>query len=427
MFEASRAAMARGTEVLAGGVNSFGRAGMSPTPLVFTHAEGAYLFDADGNRLLDYYLGMGPMMLGHTPASVREAVVAQLAKGILFAGQTEVEFEAARLVCAMVPCAERVRFASSGTEAVQAALRLARAATGRNVVLKFEGHYHGWTDSVLWSTRPGLQEAGRRDAPNPVAGSLGQDPSMADSIALLPWNDLDLLRRRLLRRDVAAVIMEPVMCNVGAILPLPGYLEGALAACREAGTLLIFDETITGFRLGPGGAQQRLGVTPDLAVFGKAIASGFPVAAVAGAAGLMDRFAAGGGVIHGGTYNGAPPSMAATVATLTALSTPGFYETVDSHGAALMSGLRRIFRDAGVEAVVSGFGTVFSVGFGLDRPATEWRDLVQLDQPRHVAFCLAMLRRGVRLMERGTWFLSCEHRATQVEETLRAAYEAVRE
>jgi glutamate-1-semialdehyde 2,1-aminomutase len=427
MFETSRAAMARAAGTLAGGVNSFGRVGMTPTPLVFTHADGAYLFDADGNRLLDYYLGMGPMMLGHTPAPVTEAVAAQLAKGILYAGQTEIEFEAARLVCQMVPCAERVRFASSGTEAVQAALRLARAVTGRNIVLKFEGHYHGWTDSVLWSTKPALQEAGRREAPTPIAGSRGQDPSLAGSIAVLPWNDLALLRQRLSRQDIAAVIMEPVMCNAGAIVPLPGYLEGVQAACRDTGTLLIFDETITGFRVAPGGAQQLLGVTPDLATFGKAIASGFPVAAVAGRADLMDNFAAGRGVLHGGTYNGAPPCMAATVATLNALSSHGFYEAVDAHGEELMAGLRAIFRDAGVDAVVGGFGTVFYVGFGLDKPATEWRDLVRLDQPRYVAFCHAMLKRGVRLMERSTWFLSSEHKAAQVEETLRAAHAAIRD
>lgn len=425
-FEASRSRIAQAAEWVAGGVNSSFRMGMSPTPLVFTHGDGPYLHDADGNRLVDYYLGMGPMILGHTPAALRLAVAAQMERGILFAGQTEVEFEAARLLCQIVPCAERVRFSSSGTEAVQGAMRLVRAATGRRVIVKFEGHYHGWLDNVLWSTAPGLQAAGRRDAPNAVPGSAGQDEACGTHIAVLPWNDLPTLQARLAQGDVAGVLMEPAMCNAGAIAPLPGYLEGAKAACAATGALLVFDETITGFRLAPGGAQQRFGVTPDVATFAKAIANGFPVAAITGRADIMDLFATGG-VVHGGTYNAQPLAMAATVATLQAVSAPGFHERLEARGQRLMAGLRDVFHDAGVPASVAGFGAVFHVAFGLERPATDWRDLLRMDRPRYVAFATAMLRRGVRVLERGAWFLSCEHGDAVFDETLDAARGVIRD
>lgn len=425
-FSRSEAAMRRAENAIPGGVNSYARIGMAPTPLVFSSAKGAYLYDIDGNKLLDYYLGMGPMILGHSPAAVISAVKAQLDMGVLYAGQSEIEFDAARLVCDLVPAAERVRFSSSGTEAVQAALRVARAATGRTKFLKFEGHYHGWADNVLWSNRPGLQEAGPREAPIPIAGSAGQDTVLADSVAILPWNDLALLRERLALGDLAAVIMEPAMCNAGAIAPKPGYLEGALDACRANGTLLIFDETITGFRLAPGGAQQRFGVTPDIATFAKAIANGFAVSAVTGRADVMDLFAHGG-VTHGGTYNAQPLAMAATVATLREVSKPGFYDGIEENGQILMEGFRKLLHDAGITATVTGFGSVVHIGFGLKTLPSEWRDLSQMDRPRYSAFCHAMLKRGVRLLERGTAFLSSEHGKAEIEQTLSAAREAVRE
>jgi hypothetical protein len=260
------------------------------------------------------------MILGHTPQDVRAAAMAQLEKGILYGGQSGLEAEAARLVCQMVPCAQKLRFGSSGSEAVQIALRIARAATGRRVVVKFAGHYHGWFDNILWSTQP------PPDATAPVAGSKGQQQTTED-VAVLEWNLLPELRARLDKGDVAAVIMEPAMCNAGAIFPLPGYLEGAREACTRTGTILIFDEVITGFRVGPGGAQQRLGVTPDLATFAKAIANGFPVAAVAGRADLMDLVTQG--VVHGGTYNGQSVAIAATVATLKRLRDPQTFEKLE--------------------------------------------------------------------------------------------------
>ncbi|MCW3474074.1 aspartate aminotransferase family protein [Limobrevibacterium gyesilva] len=418
-FDESRRRIAEASQWLAGGVSSNFRLGISPTPLVLDHGDGAYLFDADGNRLIDYYLGMGPMILGHTPQDVRTAVEAQLAKGILFGGQSAIEAEAARLVCEMVPCAERIRFNSSGSEAVQTALRLARAATGRRVVVKFEGHYHGWFDNILWSTTPPA------DATGPVPGSRGQILDNGIDIAVLPWNDLAVLRERLAQGDVAMVIMEAAMCNQGAIHPLPGYLEGVREACTKTGTILVFDEVITGFRVSPGGIQKRLGVTPDLATFAKAIANGFPVAAIAGRADLMELMA--NGVMHGGTYNGQAVAMAATVATLRRLQDPATFAALETRGTRLMQGIQAAFDRAGIVATVTGFPEIFHVAIGLTEPARNWAELRRMDRPRYIAFTTALLRHGVRALERGAWFLSTEHDDAVIDATLDAVGRAVQE
>jgi glutamate-1-semialdehyde 2,1-aminomutase len=423
-FEESARQIAENARYIAGGVNSNFRLGMAPGPLVFERGEGAYLIDADGNRLIDYYGGMGAAVLGHSPAGVIEAVKRQVELGILFAGQAPIEAEAARLICERIPCAERLRFASSGSEAAQAAFRLARAATGRRVIVKFEGHYHGWFDNILWSTAPGLNQAGPEDAPTPVPGSKGQDPEAGNALAILGWNELAALEARLAKGDVAAVMMEPAMCNQGAIAPAPGYLEGALAACRKHGTLLIFDEVITGFRLGPGGAQERFGVTPDMTIMAKAIANGFPVAAVAGRADIIDLFA--DGVLHGGTFNAQPVAMAALVATQKAL-TPEHYARSSAHGQRLQDGIREIFAEAGIKAQVAGFPLMFHVAIGLEAPARNYRDVAAADKAAYVRFAHALLKRGVRVLERGAWFVSSEHDAAVVDATLEAVRGAVRE
>lgn len=418
-FERSTSRIAYAMQYLPGGVSSNFRLGISPTPLVIDRGRGPYVFDADGNRLIDYYLGMGPMLLGHHPPAVIDAVKSQLDQGILFAGQTEIEFEAARLVCELVPCAQRVRFGSSGTEVVQAAIRLARAATGRQVVIKFEGHYHGWLDNVQWSVAPSKELCGSQEKPDKVPGTLGQDPHSGNHLHILGWNDLKALTNRLSQGDVSAVIMEPAMCNVSAIAPQPGYLEGARAACSRYGTILIFDEVITGFRLGAGGAQQLFKVTPDLATFGKAIANGFPVAALAGRADLMDQFASGR-VLHGGTYNAHPINMAATVATLRALRSGAVYTLIERSGRQLMTGIAAILKDRSIPAQVQGFPSIFHLAFGLTQPPQTYRDALGIDRARYVRFATELIRRGVRALERGAWFLSCEHTESVIDQTLEA-------
>jgi glutamate-1-semialdehyde 2,1-aminomutase len=423
-FDESARRLRENSRWLAGGVSSNFRLGIAPTPLVFERGEGACLYDVDGNRLIDYYLGMGPMILGHSPEGVRRAAAAQLDRGILYAGQTDLEAQAARKVCEMVPCAERMRFASSGSEVVQAAFRLARAATGRKTIVKFEGHYHGWFDNVLWSTAPALDLAGPEEAPVPIPGSKGQEESAGQNVEVLSWNRLDLVEARLARGDIAGVIMEAAMCNSGAVAAAPGYLEGVRAACSRHGTILIFDEVITGFRLAPGGAQARFGVTPDIATFAKAIANGFPVAAIAGKGEILDLF--GKGVVHGGTFNAQPVAMAATLATLDAL-TPELFAGIETRGRRLMDGIAAELAAAGHKAVVTGWPQVFHVAFDLDAPARNWRDLAKMNRAKYVRFTAALLAHGVRALERGAWFMSAAHDDAIVDQTLAAVRKAARE
>lgn len=424
-FARSAALIEENSKFIAGGVNSNFRIGMLPCPLVFESGDGPYLLDADGNRLIDYYCGMGATILGHTPNAVRSAVKDQVDRGILYAGQSQVEFEAGAILCQRIPCAQRVRFGSSGSEAVQAAMRLARAATGRRIILKFEGHYHGWFDNILWSTAPAQNAAGPEDAPVAVPGSVGQDAIASAGVDVIGWNDLGRLKARLAKADIAGVIMEPAMCNQGAIAPDRGYLDGALELCRKAGSLLIFDEVITGFRLSPAGAQARFGVTPDLAVFAKAIANGFPVSALVGRSDLMDLFVTGG-VLHGGTFNAQPVAMAALVATQRALTAADF-EQCAARGLRLRHGISEILKSRGISAQVSGFELMFHVAFGLKSPARNYRDLLRADKAGYVKFTHALLKRGVRALERGAWFVSLAHDDHVIDQTLHAVHAAAQE
>ena len=424
-FDRSAALIAEAASTIAGGVNSNFRIGMAGGPLVFKRGEGPYLLDVNGNWLIDYYCGMGAMILGHSPKGVQQAVKEQVDKGILYAGQSEIEFEAARIICQRIPSAQRIRFGSSGSEVAQAAFRLARAATGKRVILKFEGHYHGWFDNILWSTAPAQNAAGPEDAPVLVPGSVGQDAMDAAGLDVIGWNNLARLQARLAHGDVAGVIMEPAMCNQGAIAPAPGYLEGALEACRKHGAILIFDEVITGFRLGRQGAQGRFGVTPDLSIFAKAIANGFPVAAILGRADLLDLFATGG-VLHGGTFNAQPVTMAAMVATQDAL-VPEHYEAASARGVRLRDGIAQILRACGLKAQVTGFELMFHVGFGLEAPARDYRDLLKSDKAMYVKFAHALLKRGVRVLERGAWFVSFAHDDGVIDATLDAVRGAAKE
>jgi glutamate-1-semialdehyde 2,1-aminomutase len=416
-FATSAARIREASRIVPGGVNSNFRLGISPTPLVIERGEGPYLFDADGNRLIDYYLGMGPMILGHNPASVTDAIRRQLDRGLLFAAQSEIEYQAAALVQRLVPCAERVRFNCSGSEAVQAAFRLARAATGRPTIVKCEGHYHGWFDNVVWSVAPAAGAVGPADAPAHVGGTSGQDPHSDDSLAVVVWNDLDRLEARLRRGDVAGLIMEPAMCNTSAIHPKAGYLDGVRRLCDAHGVVLIFDEVITGFRVAPGGAQSLFGVTPDLAVFGKAIANGLPVAAVAGKAAIMDLMVTHK-VMHGGTYNAHPLGMAAVKATLEAIEDGSVHRLIDRQGERLMAGFAEILERRQVAGCVQGFPSIFHVSLGRREPIESYRDTLDTDKAAYVRLTTAMLARGVRALERGAWFLSREHDDDVIDETL---------
>ena len=424
-FDKSKDYIEESSHHLAGGVNSSFRTGMKPNALGFVSGEGAYLVDMDGNRLIDYYLGMGPMILGYNPPSIKQAIREGIEDGIFFGAQSKYELIAAKMINKLVPSSELVRFCTSGSEAVQAALRLSRAATKKNLIIKFEGHYHGWVDNVLWSNKPTLQHAGRRENPNLVAWTDGQDAHSGDSIIILPWNDIEILDKRLSRGDIAAVIMEPAMCNSGGICPKPNYLEKAKQLCELNGSLLIFDETITGFRFAPGGAQEFYGILPDITILAKAIANGFPVAAITGRKELMSLLTSGR-VVHGGTYNSQFLSMIATVKTLENYSKENFYNELNKKTIFLREGLKKVFFDENIKAVLSSFPGFIFCGFGINNQPQEYRDLLNLNTDMYILFCLEMIKRGVRSLERGAWFISIEHTEDILQETINVAKEAIK-
>ena len=292
--ERSQALFAKAQEHLAGGVGSgtrSPRSGWRPSPIYVDHATGSRVIDVDGNEYIDYQMGQGPLILGHRPPSVLEAVTRTInERGSLFALAHDLEAQAADAVSARMPSMETLRFGNSGSECVAYALRFARAATGRTLVLRFEGCYHGWTDGIHWSAHPALDEAGPAGAPAVVPATTGIPPQIAETLAVAPFNDLAALERMFAERgdEIAAAIIEPIMGNGGGVFPAPGFLERLRELTSRHGSVLIFDEVLTGMRVGPGGAQGLLGVTPDLTVLAKALAAGFPVAAVGGRRDLME-------------------------------------------------------------------------------------------------------------------------------------------
>lgn len=412
---------------LAGGVSSNFRYlgyGESPVPIFYERAAGARLHDVDGNVFIDYAAANGPTVLGHAPKSVIEAVTKSLSLGQLFAGQHPLEFELARRICELVPCADMVRFASSGSEADQAAIRLARAYTGRPKIVKFEGHYHGWFDNIFASVNPALDHAGPASTPLTVAHSPGQSESALSDTIVLPWNDLDALRALLDTRggEIAAVVMEPILCNTGAIRPVAGYLEGVRDLTRRHGTVLIFDEVITGFRISLGGAQAYLGVTPDLAVFAKAVAGGFPLAVLAGRRDIMELVLTRN-VMHGGTYNACLPAIAAGLATLDELSRDNgaVLKAIHARGETLMSELQTLADRHGQNMQVRGFGAVFHPAFTDGGDFHDYRGYLRTDAGKRQRFNALLHEEGVRVTARGTWFMSAAHTDDDVEQTLQKA------
>ncbi len=429
-FDHSRALYERACRTCPGGIHSNVRAHWVPQPMYYDRGRGSHVWDADGNEFIDYVLARGPLLLGHSPAGVLEAVRKQLDRGLMYAGQHLLEIEAAEKFCSMVPCAEMVRFSNSGSEAVQGAMRLARGVTGRRKVLRFEGHYHGWFDNEMWSAAPALDAAGPRESPRAIPGSKGQVPSDADNLVVRPWNDLCLVEAAFNRHrgEIAAILTEPIMCNCGGIMPEPGFLEGLRELCTRDGALLIFDEVITGFRVSLGGAQQHFGVTPDVATFAKGMAGGFPVSAVAGKQEYLRAFG-DLSISHAGTYNGNAPCMAATLAALTTLGADNgaLLEHAHDMGHELMRGIEHLARKAGKDVHVRGFPTAFFVSFNDRERIVDYRTSLGRDREAYARFWLALQERGVRTLPEGLWFVSTAHTQEDVDQTLRAVAEAVKE
>lgn len=428
-YERSRALYERATRVLAGGVSSEFRRLGAPHPLFYTHARGSRIWDADGHEYLDFTLSQGPLLLGHGHPEVLSAVERASVEGQLYAGQHLAELELAEQLKRLIPCAELMRFSLSGSEAVHTALRLARAVTGRPRFLRFEGHYHGWLDNVaLGIGAPSLEVMGDRARPNALPWTAGLPPRVEEECLILPWNDLSLLEETLGERhaELAAVITEPIMANHGCIEPEPGFLAGLRRLCDRYGILLIFDEVITGFRLSTGGAQAHYGVVPDLAVFGKALASGYPISVLAGRRRWMEAIA-DGRVIHAGTMNSGVPSVAAARATLAVLERERVHERLFALGRRLMEGLRDAARKAGQPLLVQGPGPMFHTGFTVRDRVRDYRDTFAYDRPRFADFVFRMQERGIRLIGRGLWYLSAAHTEEEVERAVATAGEVLTE
>ncbi len=424
-FDKSLELYERAKRSLAGGVNTNSRISELPWPLYFERGKGALLYDADGNELIDYVLGRGPMIFGHSPDFLLDAVAEAMTTGQIFGGQHELEFEVAELVHEMVPCAELVRFMSSGTEAVQLALRVARAYTGRAKIVRFDTQFHGWGESIFY----GMSDYEGDELPAAIPQAKGFASGTADDIVPLPINDLDILVRALDRHhdEVAAIISSPMPHHVAIE---PGYFEEVRRICDERGVVLIFDEVVTGFRVAAGGGQELLGVTPDIATFAKAMANGFPVAMVAGndeMMGLMED----GTVMHGGTVNTNVMCMAAADVCLRKLAENdgAVYHQLEAKGRALMEGLREGAAKHEIELEVTGPGTFVDVAFPAEAEIPGYDGLrVNRERAIYDQFSLEMLHRGVRLMKGGTgggsWFMSTAHSDEVIERTLDAADDA---
>ena len=419
-WDASRALLERARLSLAGGVSSPVRA-TAPVPLYFTSGRGARLTDVDGNQYIDYQLGWGPNILGYSHPRMVEAMRARAELPYSYGAQHELEVTVAERIQSMVPCAERVAFTSSGSETVQLAHRLARAFTLRPLILKFEGHYHGWMDSALHSHHATLADMGPLEEPLPVPGSAGQVESAAANIVAAPWNRVEILERLLdlHRRRVAAVILEPVLCNSGCLMPRPGYLEALRELTRRHGALLIFDEVITGFRMGTGGAQKHYGIIPDLATFGKAVGGGVPLSVVAGRREIMEQMFTSG-VVFGGTFNGNPLSLSGANACLEELARDNgaALRHANAMGERIRSGLRELARAKGIPLQVTGFGAALSLHFTKREELVDYRDTLADDVVRLRRFLLRAQEEGVILVPDGRMYVSAAHDAEDVDETL---------
>jgi glutamate-1-semialdehyde 2,1-aminomutase len=416
-FTRSRELLERARRSLALGVSSGFRAKAQPLPIYVERGSGARFTDVDGNEFVDHCLAWGPLILGHAHPAINAAVARQLERGYTFGAQCELEFEVAERIRAMVPCAERVLYLTTGSEAVQGALRLARAATGRRLVIKFEGHYHGWMDSVLVSYSPPLEAAGPGEAPVAVPGSGGQSAAAYSETVVLPWNDAAAVERYLEQHpgDVAAMITEPILCNNGCLPPQPGYLQALRALADRHGVVLIFDEVITGFRVSAGGAQQLFGVTPDLAVFGKAVGGGFPLSVIAGresVIGLVDA----GRAVHAGTFNGNPIVLAAARATLDVLAANdgAVLAAARRHGEAVMAEIERLAALEGVPLRVFGQGTVFKPAISVPGDPGTYRDIARADAAALTRLVVQLFLHGIYCVPDGRWYVSGVHGAAEL-------------
>lgn len=419
----SREIFERGEKILVGGVNSPVRAfrSVGGEPLIIERGSGQYLYDADGNELLDYVCSWGAMLLGHANPAVTQAIAEQAQRGTSYGATTELEVELATMITRAIPAIEKIRFVSSGTEATMSAVRLARGVTKRDFILKFEGCYHGHADSFLSQAGSGLATLGIAECP-------GVPQALAELTLNAPYNDLAAVERLFSehRDKIAAVIIEPIAANMGVVEPVPGFLTGLREITKRNGALLIVDEVITGFRMHFGAAQQLLEVQADLTTLGKIIGGGLPVAAYGGRAELMNHVAPLGPVYQAGTLAGNPLAMRAGIATLKQLTRPGLYEGIKEQATRLVAGLRQALVESGVAGRVNAAGSLATLFFTAE-PVRNYSDAKRSDTKRYARFFREMLDRGIFLapsqFEAG--FVSAAHTSENISRTIAAARDSL--
>ena len=420
----------RAKKVMAGGVSSEFRKYNHPHALFYTHGIGSRIYDVDGNEYLDFTLSQGPLILGHSNPTLLNSIHEYSLRGQLFAGQHIKEIELAEKINSLVPSAELMRFCLDGSEAVQTAFRVARAKSGKQKFLRFEGHYHGWLDNVSWAiSAKSVELMGSRETPISYPWSEGLPEIAKDEFIVIPWNDKDLLKQTVEKHshELAAIITEPVMCNNGCIMPENGYLELMRELCDQYSIALIFDEVITGFRLSLSGAQGYFNIVPDLSIFAKAMGSGYPISVIAGKREWM-KVIEEGRVIHAGTMNATNATVAAALTTLEILADENPYSKFFSYGQELMEGLRNVAKSHHQNLLVQGPGPMFNIAFTDIKQARDYRDTICFDKQKLNIFIAGMHDQGVRIIGRGLFYISAAHskediafaieKADQVMETL---------
>jgi glutamate-1-semialdehyde 2,1-aminomutase len=429
-FDKSMKLYREALRVLPAGVSSNARLWLKlcptyvPCSIFIRKGIGSHVWDVDGNEYIDYRLGFGPVILGHGYSAVVKKVHAEENKGAVYAFDNELEIEVAKKVRSMVPCAQMIRYSLTGTEATMHAIRIARAYTRREIILKFEGHYHGAHDSLLFSTdQP-------QDSPVgiPYPNSLGIPMGVSKLIRVLPWNNFDAVERTMkeVGDEIAAIITEPVMGNASVIPPKPGYLQFLKEVCDEHGSVLIFDEVKTGFRLARGGAQEKFGVVPHMATFAKSLGNGYPISIIAGLQEIM-RMVGPQMVVHGGTYAGNPVSLTAAEATLTELKKEKVFSHLERYGNDLMKGLRELFEEHKIDAIVQGYPEMFQFLITSLDEVSNFRDLDKVNFDLYARIHFELLSRGVMIDEdNGEPMFTCySHNGADLKKTLKAFNEAI--
>lgn len=427
-MEKSRLLQKRAATMLPIGVNSNFRYWGEDITFYMDHARGCYLWDVDGNCFIDYRMAFGPIILGHAVPEVDQFVFEEIQKGSLCAMTSELELEVAEMIIELCPGVEMVRFACSGTEATMHALRTARAYTGREKVIKFEGMYHGFHDYTLWSTYAPAETYGNRYNPIAIPASSGIPKSLGELIIPIPFNDFEVFEKVIVSHgsQIAAVIMEPCLGNCAAIEPLPGFLDFVRKLCTEYGIVMILDEVKTGFRIAKGGAQEFYGIKPDLATYAKSLANGYPLAAFGGRKEIMSMI--GDGVAQGGTFNNNKPGVAAAYMTLKLLSSKPVLDQIAQNGQRLKDGIKQVFEKEGVQAVVTGYPAMFSFAIDVDQ-VTSQRDWSNSDRSYYLCLVERLIELGVMPDHdaREPWFLCHAHDQQVIDHTLEQFERAVKD